>query len=348
MRRVTKLATVVAVILLVLGLSTVPSSAKPKGPLPDLTISTLPAYAGYPVTFDGVQTLTDAQGVARFPGVGDKTPSFSERVKVAPQEFNLNGVRQRVEPARVYDNGKVHVVVLNVFYLVDFTFKNSNNGPLDASVIKDLVVKNSIGAITTVPAHQASWLQGSRVVPLTGGLQVKKLYWTVQDVKYAGASVVNASQQRFLPADGQTFQVTLLFYSARVRVHDALFGFRRTAKVVLKYPDNTTRGYTLDSKGAVNLPSLARGNYSVQIAGFGPKVSQQLAISTNQDLDLKYYSWVDIGVILAVALFFSLGLLTIGLRRRRRIKQRRKAAAELEAAGAADAVSVPVEVPAWT
>ena len=48
-------------------------------------------------------------------------------------------------------------------------------------------------------------------------------------------------------------------------------------------------------------------------------MTQQLAISTNQNLDLKYYSWIDIGALGLVALFFSVGLLIIGVRRRRRI-----------------------------
>lgn len=284
--------------------------------IPDLDIATLPAYANYPVTLDGQSALTDAHGVAHFRN--SSTAFLSTRVGMSPHQFTLNGVTQRVVPARLYNNGRKRIIIFDVFYVVRFGFKNDNGGPLDAAEIKTLRVKNSIGDETTLPAHQASWLQGSRVVPLAGGLEVKKIYWTIQDVQYAGTNVVNSSQQRFQPADTQHVTVSLLFYSARLRVHDALFGFKRGGTILLVYPDGTRQEFRLDRHGALTLPSLPRGNYSVVIEGLGPRMTQHVAVSTNQDLGLKYYSWIDVAVVVVVVAFFTMGLLVIGIRRRRR------------------------------
>ena len=287
----------------------------------DLRIATLPAVAGYPMTFEGIRALTDRHGVAHFPidaatvhGLGDLKPA-------AAAYLTVGGTRVRVQYARTYDvSGRHRVVLLNLYYLTRFTFRNSNSGALDASVIHTVTVKSSIGSLAVLPAHRPVWLQGSRVVPLAGGLEVKKLYWTVQDVQYAGTNVVNSSQQRFMPADTQTKSVTLLFYSARLRVHDAFFALRRGGTAVLVYPDTTRRTLHLDNAGSVFLPSLPRGNYSLVLRGLGPSMTQQISISTNQDLDLKYYSWIDIAFVLFLALFFTAGLLAIGIHRRRRAR----------------------------
>jgi hypothetical protein len=295
------------------------ASATQTGPL---DIATLPAYPNYPVVLDGVEVRTDASGIAHFPNAGNHS-SLASRLSVKPRLYTIGGVQQRVEPARIQSNDRGNAVLFNVFYLTRFTFKNSNGGPLDAKQIRTLTVKNSVGAVQKLPAHEATWLQGSRIVPLAGGLEVKKLYWTVQDVRYAGTSVVNASQQRFLPADVQNFEVSLLFYRARLRVHDALFGFRLGGAITLINPDRTRQRFALDRGGAVELPSLPRGNYEVVMSSMGPRMTQQVAISTNQDLDLKYYGWIDIAVISGLGVFFTLGLLWIGLRRRRRIAHRR-------------------------
>jgi hypothetical protein len=301
-------------------------------------IATLPAYADYPVILDGHEVRTDAAGVAHFEVAGN-VGGLTNRLILKPKIFRIHGVLQRVEPARFQAKGRYNKILFNVFYQSRFTFKNSNGGPLDNSAIHELTVKNSIGAVKSLAAHEPTWLQGSRVVPLAGGLEVKKLYWTVQDVQYAGTSVVNSSQQRFLPADTQDVQVSLLFYSARLRVHDALFGFRRGGSILLIYPDQTQKGFSLQANGSVLLPSLPRGNYSVVLASMGPRMTQQIAISTNQDLDLKYYGWIDIAVIGLVTLFFTVGLLWIGVRRRRTAARRRihAAASEREEAGKAPA-----------
>jgi hypothetical protein len=296
------------------------ADAQPNTAAPDnqLTIATLPAYPDYPVTLGKLHVRTDSHGVATFPLDPRRIHGLQSRLTLKSKIYRIHDVEQRVDPARVYDNGSKRVIIFNVFYLTRFSFRNSNGGPLDAAVIHNLTVKSSIGAVNRVPAHTPIWLQGSRVVPLSGTLQVKKLYWTIQDVRYAGTSVVNSSQQRFQPVDKQSIVVTLLFYSARLKVHDALFGFRRSGWLTLVYPDGTRTRVRLDGSGSVFLPSLPRGNYSVVLEGFGPRMTQQLAISTNQNLDLKHYSWIDLGVIFVVFLVFTVGLLMIGLRRRRR------------------------------
>ena len=160
-------------------------------------------------------------------------------------------------------------------------------------------------------------MHGMRVVPLAGGMETKKVYWTVQSVEYAGTNVVNSSQQRFQPADVQSVQLKLLFYRTSVKVRDAFFGFDVGRSVLLTYPDQDTVSYPLSERSEVALPSLPRGNYTLSVKGPGPRMTRPVAVSRDQTLDLKFYSWLDVGVALAFLGLFGFGTLWVGWRRRR-------------------------------
>ena len=67
----------------------------------------------------------------------------------------------------------------------------------------------------------------------------------------------------------------------------------------------------------MNLPSLPRGDYSIVVEGPGPLMARPVAISRNQVLDLKFYSWLDIGLVGGFLAAFAIGTLCLGWWRRR-------------------------------
>jgi len=283
-------------------------------PVAGITIETLPAFAELAVTLDGQTVRTDTAGVARFGATDDS--SLAGRLRVTTTEYPHEDSRVRVEAGRLYKKGPRYIFALNVFYRVTFGFTDVDGRPVNTAPLTDITIKSSIGSQLSVDAHRPAWLQGSRVVPLTGGLESKQIYWTVQKVPYQGANVVNASAQRFLPALKQHMTVGLLFFSATFRARDALFGTTIKGSVELTFPDGTMSSQRLTDGEAV-FPSLPRGVYRVSVEAAGPKLVSPAAISRNQDLPLKVYTWLDLAILGVIGLFLSLGLMLIGHRLRR-------------------------------
>jgi hypothetical protein len=302
----------------VAGTAAVPAAAAPQNGPTAITIQTVPAVAGFPVILDGVAAVTDGSGAAHFaapPG------GLGERVTLNEEVVPINGREVRAKAAKLYhesDNGTVAELALDLLYRVHFEFSDMAGAPVDASVIDTITVKSVIGEVVDLPAHEDNWLQGSRVVPLQGSLQVKQVYWTVQRVEYSGSNVVNASQQRFQPDQQEAVTIKLLFYRVDVALEDAVFGFAQTGQIDLVYPDGRSRRFSLDDDGRLTLPALPRGDYTITTIGSGPDMSRPLALSRDQVVELNFYSWLDIGLVAAFMLVLAVGLPYLGWRRRRR------------------------------
>jgi hypothetical protein len=316
--RLLSLSVLVWLATAVVGTAAVPAAAAPQSGPTAITIHTVPAVAGFPVILDGVAAVTDGNGDAHFvaaPG------GLGERVTLNQVVVQINGRQVKANAAKVYheaEGGTAAELALDLLYQVRFTFSDMAGSPVDASVINTVTVKSVIGEVIDLPAHQDSWLQGSRVVPLQGSLEVKQVYWTVQRVEYSGSNVVNASQQRFQPDQQEDVTVKLLFYRVDVALQDAVLGFAQTGKIDLVYPDGRSRRFSLDGHGRLTLPALPRGDYTITTIGPGPNMSRPLALSRNQVVELNFYSWLDIGLVAAFLLVLAVGLPYLGWRRRRR------------------------------
>ena len=310
MRYVLRIATGAALAAVFIFMSAVPAAAQParKG----LEIGTVPATPNFPVTVDGVTALTDKSGVAHF--ATNDIRSLPNRVKLHNRFMRLEGNDVRVVGSRLYGQR----IAISVYWPIRFSYVDVNGAAVDVDKIDAVRLKSSTGEVLRVPADKPVWLQGSRIVGLNGDLVNKKLFWTVQTVEYAGSNVVNSSQQRFQPADTQAVQLELLFYRTEVKVRDALFGFALGRSVQLTYPDQSVVNFPLNESAEVTLPSLPRGNYSIVVAGPGPAMTRPVAVSRDQVLDLKFYSWLDTFVAIAFGLLFAGGTLWVGWTRRRR------------------------------
>jgi hypothetical protein len=324
-RWVARLSGVVA--LLALSVSAVPApptgvaiaglrlTAAPAAASGPVTIVTVPAVTGLPVTLDGITKLTDAAGKAHMET--GRGPDLENRITLSPtRELTIEGKQVLVRPARIYASDRNVQIAVDLAYFVRFRFSDPEGTELDASRIGTVVVKSETGEIVTVPAAEGSWLQGNRVVGGGGAPRVRDLAWSVQEIRYAGSNVVNASQQRFLPAEQPDVPVELLFFGMTVRMRDALFGFEQRGSVDLEYPDGSTQRLPLGDDGELAVPALPRGEYTLTPVGPGPRISRPLALSRTQDVDVSFYSWLDLLVVGLLVVGVAGGLAWVGARRR--------------------------------
>jgi hypothetical protein len=280
-----------------------------------LVITTIPKVPGFQVTIDDETVPTDESGIAQFKT--RKIKNLNDRLKSEPQELELDGREVRVESGNVRWKNNGAAIWMNIFWPVSFTFIDVNGEPVDVDRVESVLLKSQTGEIVEASAKEATWLQGSRVVSLGGGPQNKQIQWAIQEVKYASSNVVNSAQQRFEPAETEEVVVELLFYRTKVIVKDAFFGFPIGDAVLVTSPDGRVERFPLAENGMVNLPSLPRGDYSIVVEGPGPRMARPVAISRNQVLDLKFYSWLDVGLVGGFLAAFAIGTLGLGWWRRR-------------------------------
>jgi hypothetical protein len=299
-----------AVILLTGAL---PADAAP--PTGGVVIGTIPAVPGFPITLDRETVLTDRSGIARFET--RNTQSLSSRVTYHDKKIELEGRQVRVRATRLYPKGGQPVVALDIFWPVRFSFLDVNGAPINVDRIESVRLKSITGESRQASATETLWLQGSRVVSRSEGPVNKQIQWSIQAVEYASSNVVNSAQQRFEPAKTQAVKIELLFYRSQVTVKDAFFSFGVGDAVLVNSPDGRVDRFPLGENSAVDLPSLPRGNYSIVVDGPGPRMTRPVAISRDQVLDLKFYSWLDIGIVIAFLIAFAVGTLWLGWLRRR-------------------------------
>jgi hypothetical protein len=298
-------------VILVIGVW--PADAAP--PSGGLEIKTVPAVPRLPITLDGRTVLTDGSGIARF-DTSDRQ-NLESRIKVDDQKMKLKGQQVRVRAARIYPGAGRPAVAMDIFWPVRFSFLDVNGTPIDVDRIESVRLRSGTGEGRKASAKGTVWLQGSRVVSLAGGLENKKIQWSIQSVEYASSNVVNSAQQRFEPANTQLVNVELLFYRSQVSAKDAFFGFGVGDAVLVTNPDGRVDRFPLGENSMVDLPSLPRGDYAIVIDGPGPRMSRPVAISRDQVLDLKFYSWLDIGIVIGFLAAFAIGTLWLGWWHRR-------------------------------
>jgi hypothetical protein len=295
-----------------------PTAAVDASGMAPITIGTVPAVPGFPVVLDGVTSLTDAQGSAHFIAPPPSEPDLlADRITLEEAELSYGGQQVRVAADRLYPSTTAPMLALSLSYLVRFGFRDEGGKAVPATSIQGMKVKSVTGQLLHPTPGTGTWLQGSRVIPTREGLRIKKLEWSLQEVTFRGSNVINASQQRFVPADQQDVMVELLFFGMTLHVHDALFGFSDGWAVALTFPDLQTRRYPLDEHGRLRLGSLPRGNYTLTILGPGLRLKRPLAVSRDQDLDLSFHSWWDVLTVLGGGAALAAGLGLVGRARRR-------------------------------
>jgi hypothetical protein len=285
----------------------------------ELVIETVPSLPGVAFTLDGRRFVADDEGLAR---IRVATPGDHELVVLADEyrerdhqiEFSrwgteLFGPRITITLPRMQ-----HLQAgFDVFVPAHQVFLDPEGGTVDPSRITAITMRNSLGSVVTYPDGRERMFQASRSVRRPQGLESVEIRYSVESVEVDGSNVVNSGQQRFYAGRDQTWEISLLLYSMRVIPHDALFGFTAGSEIEVTFPNGATELIAAGEDGQLVVPWLARGIYRVQVAdapGWAP--AMPVALSRDQEVELRVISYLDMVLAIALGLAVALGLLHRG------------------------------------
>ena len=135
------------------------------------------------------------------------------------------------------------------------------------------------------------------------------------EVLIHGTNVVNRGQQSTQPTAGAVWRVTVLLFDLSVQGHDALLGSPLSGTLDLQYPDGAIVSAKLGTSSPVSFPRLPRGNYTLRLHAGGLAAATPVALSRSQAVAIRVITFLDVGMLGAVALIGVGGLLWFGRRR---------------------------------
>ena len=302
-------------------------------------VGSIPALEGVEFTIDGVTKVTNEEGKATFvlPKVDGKDDRLAgQRVIVGTEELKVDE-RTVARISRTLDRREGFSAVFSMFYKVAFKFIDSNKNPIPNGELESISVKSSTGEVLEFGASEEAWLLGTRVAG-SARPEVKSIFWTVQDAILSRTSVVNRGQTKFNPDTDGEVVVPLLFFDTRFEIIDAFFGFHVGEVLLIEAPDGSVTELPLDS-GVAELSRMPRGEYKLTVEGSGLNLVRPVAISRNQDLRLKFYTWLDVGLVLIALVLFLVVPVGVGIYRRRHRSDFHEGESERDSGHGAEGVS---------
>jgi hypothetical protein len=289
-------------VLLTLNTDRAEAQTSRGGPVPP-TIQTVPAAPGMHFALDGHRFEADRAGRATPPAAFRRAGASLRAIEteIAP------GVRARFD--RWYSGRRIAALTLH--HRVGISFVDLDANAVAPSAVTSVTLQGSDGSRHVVAGARRLWLQGNRVVPESQGRTSTRLYYSADEVLVAGSNVVHRGQQRFFPAATPKFQLRLLLFAARVTVRDALLGFPIGSAVRLTYPNGGEQREALGPSADLTLESLPRGDYRMSVEALGISSSRPVALSRNQEVNVRVISWLDVAVVLLILGSLALALLFI-------------------------------------
>lgn len=211
--------------------------------------------------------------------------------------------------------------------LVGHAFKDLDGGVVDKSLVGPVTLTSSLGELIRIGAGEQAWLRASRVVRRLNGLESTRILYSIKNVQMEGSNVVNEYEQRFYAEPHKQVSITVSLFSMRITTSDAIFGFPVGSSVELVHTDGRKERLPLGENKEVRLYSLPRGEYKVKVIGGGISSSPPVALSRNQEVEIRVISYLDIALVGGTSLVIVVGLLAFGRFRlgsliRRRFSQR--------------------------
>ncbi len=283
-----------------------------------LTVETVPRIPNVTFSLEGEAFVTGADGLGVIeidkPGtyhleaidVHDVQVNDDTRVSFSRWADSI------FQPEREVDaNGDVYLQAgFTASHRVSMSFKDLSGEEVDPARISSITLKRSNGSYFTFEDGQPRWLMSTRVMRRREGLEATPLLYSVESVVLDGTSAVNRYQQRFTVEPEDNWEIELLLYTMRIHAIDAIFGFRIGDGVELHYPDGRVEQLQFGEDREVYQSSLARGLYHVKVSGVaGMAPLTPVALSQDQEVELKVLTALDIGAGIAAGLTVALGLL---------------------------------------
>ena len=284
-----------------------------------LKVQTVPALAGVTFEVDKREFVSDENGLAsiklnktglyRLVAHIDKYQNPEKRIDFGRWE------QESFEPSRSVriPADEVIQVGLNVFHQINQTFVDTNGHPIPEGRISGITIKSAQGDVFNIDEGESLWVPASRTARRLSRLEETKLLYSVISVMIDGSSVVNQAQQRFYANQKDNWVISLLLYSLHINVKDALFGTPIGESIRLEYPDGQIKDYPLDPLKTVDVYSLARGIYHIEVIGTnGLKTTIPVALSRNQNVNLTVVTNLDLAVMGSLGLLTALVLVLVG------------------------------------
>jgi hypothetical protein len=287
-----------------------------------ITVETVPPLTGIPFQF-GEQNLTsDEQGLARFEVLNSGVYALAALVEpdtlISPDTkvTFMRWADETFTPERTVEifSSDVHLQIgFALSHPIQTAFVDLSGEAINWSRVAKVTLKSSSAAYRTVESSEPYWLQANRILRQRTGIFPTEVLWSVESVILDGSNVVNRYQQRYYVKPNDLWTIQLLVYQARITSRDALFGRPVGSGVTLTYPDGSTNTHAFDENGELAIFDMARGQYKMQVEGAsGVAPLTPVALTKDQDVELKVFSGLDIGAMVALGLFLSLGLLFYG------------------------------------
>jgi hypothetical protein len=282
-------------------------------------VQTIPPVAGITFQMDGRKFLSDANGM----GTIEISKTGVYRLEVLIDQYQTSAEKvtfgrwseESYDPSRDVrvPTSEVIQVGLNTFHQISEKFVDLDGYPVDPQRISGITIKSLQGDIFNLKQSQPIWIPASRVARRSTGLEQTNLLYSVIAVLIDGSNVVNQAQQRFFAAENDTWTISLLLYSLHIDAKDGLFGAPVGKTVEVQFPDGQKKSYPLDKSGSVEIHSLARGIYTIDLTGTNGLDSKiPVALSRNQDVAVNVVTYLDLGVVGGISLLFAIGLVIYG------------------------------------
>jgi len=285
-----------------------------------LIIQTVPVLANIPFSLDGMKFESDAQGVARVNV--DKLGDFQLEVLLKPDTEISSDTRvtfdrwmDEYQPKRIVKiQGDDDMQAgFSVSHPVSQAFSDLENNPVDMERIETITLQGTDGSKFTFDDGTTRWLRGGRIARRQGGLEATQIMYSVESVLINGSNTVNRYQQRFFVKPNDVWPIQLLLYHATFRAADAVFGFPVGKGINVVYPDGHNEFIAFGKDNEVKIGPVPRGVYKVKVIGAsGMAPETPLALSRNQELDLKVLSTLNLGLGASLGAVGVLGLLLFG------------------------------------
>jgi hypothetical protein len=281
-----------------------------------IEISTVPALLGVQFKLDGEVFTSNNDGIAVI-GVNQTGKHRLEILPYATEttraEFDRwsDEVFVATRDVTVPTTDKLQVG-LRVSYQVHIVYSDPTGQIVDSQRITSATVRGSAGGVASIAGTEPVWLRANSITRREQGLKSSPILHALQNVIVDGQNVVNQGDQRFFPNPGDTWNVSLLLFSIRISIKDALLHRPLGAGVEIVHPDGRAQTLPLQEGDELTLHSLVRGDYHLRGIGPGYSSITPLALSRDQDIEMLVISYFDMAALLSLGLVAMLSLLLFG------------------------------------
>jgi hypothetical protein len=296
--------------------------------LKTLEIATVPPVPAARFAFDGQTLVTDGDGIARVTLPRSRDLHHLELLTPhldAPGGLSLDFTRwvgrgdsdqgfTTSLPKVVLEHNKRIQATFQATKLVNLDFVDQAHNAVASSRVSSLTIRSDSGHIRTLRGGESMQLTAVRPAVEAGSAVAKEVTYYLDSVIIDGSNVVNAGEQRVAPSRTDSATFVVLLRSVHFQIRDRLFGHPIEAEMVVTYPDGTSSKLSTAQDGGVKLENLARGTYTIKVAGPGYTQLQTVTLSRSQYVDLPVLSYLDMGVMAGALLVILLCLVVFGRR----------------------------------